>query len=152
MIYISLEFGIRAPPQYQYKDGLSRYGDFHYKNKTAVRQPYLYNGNFYTAKKVSFTLRRPPMCWIHYFVKLDRVLTRHTAISVFLISVMLSMCWYHWYTRQMLHTFGIMKHHCVYGQESEISFISGDAVMLQKQLSLHDLTQLEHRRKHFDQT
>ena len=55
-------------------------------------------------------------------------------------------------TPQMLHTVGILRHHCIYGEESEISFTIGDAVMLQEPLSLHDLTQLEHSRKHFDQT
>ena len=40
--------GPRAPSQY--KDGLSRYGDFHYKDKTVVRLSYLYNGNSYTGK------------------------------------------------------------------------------------------------------
>ena len=32
----------------QYKNRLSRYGDFHYKDKTAARPSYLYNGNSYT--------------------------------------------------------------------------------------------------------
>ena len=33
-----------------YKDGLSRYEDFHYKDETVVRPSYLYNGNSYTGK------------------------------------------------------------------------------------------------------
>ena len=37
----------------QYKDCLSRYGDFHYKDKTVVRPSYFYNGNSYTGKKIS---------------------------------------------------------------------------------------------------
>ena len=32
---------------FQYKDRLSRYMDFHFKNKTVVRQFYLYDRNFY---------------------------------------------------------------------------------------------------------
>ena len=35
------------------KTVFSKYGDFHYKDKTAVRQPYLYNGNSPTGKKAS---------------------------------------------------------------------------------------------------
>ena len=38
---------------FQYKDGLSRYGDFHYKDKTVMRPYYLYNGNTYIGKMVS---------------------------------------------------------------------------------------------------
>ena len=38
---------------HQYKDGLSRYGDSHYKDKTVVRPPYPYNGNPYIGKKAS---------------------------------------------------------------------------------------------------
>ena len=34
----------------EYKDGLSEYGDFHYKDETVVRLSYLYNGNSYTGK------------------------------------------------------------------------------------------------------
>ena len=37
----------------QYKDSLSMYGDFHYKDKKVVRPSYLYNGNSYTGKSVS---------------------------------------------------------------------------------------------------
>ena len=38
---------------YQYKDGLPRYGYFHYKDETVVRPSYLYNGNHYTGKTTS---------------------------------------------------------------------------------------------------
>ena len=41
----------RAPSQC--KDGLSRYDDFHYKDKTVVRWSYLYNGNLYTDNMTS---------------------------------------------------------------------------------------------------
>ena len=34
----------------QYKDHLSMYGDFHYKDKMVMRLSYLYNGNTYTGK------------------------------------------------------------------------------------------------------
>ena len=43
--------GIRALSQY--KDHFSRYGNFHYKDKTVVRPSYLYNGNSYTSKMAS---------------------------------------------------------------------------------------------------
>ena len=36
----------------QYKDSLSRYGSFHYKNKVVVRPSYLCKGNAYTGKLV----------------------------------------------------------------------------------------------------
>ena len=39
-----------GPSQYTYKDRLSRYGDFHYKDKTVVKPSYLYNGNPYIGK------------------------------------------------------------------------------------------------------
>ena len=39
--------------QSQYKDCLSGYVDFCYKNKTVVRPSFLYNGNAYTGKTVS---------------------------------------------------------------------------------------------------
>ena len=38
---------------FQYKDRLSSYGDFHYKDKTVVRPSYLYYGNAYTGKSAS---------------------------------------------------------------------------------------------------
>ena len=41
----------QGPPQYI--DCLSRYGDFHYKDKTVVRLSYLYNGNRHTGKTTS---------------------------------------------------------------------------------------------------
>ena len=37
----------------QYKNGLSRYGVFRYKDKTVMRASYLYNGNSYTGKTTS---------------------------------------------------------------------------------------------------
>ena len=43
---------------FQYKDHLSRYGYFHYKDKTVVRPSYLYKGNSYTGKTGSL-YRRP---------------------------------------------------------------------------------------------
>ena len=39
----SLNWGTRA--LFQYKDGLSKYGDFHCKDKTVMRPSYLYSGN-----------------------------------------------------------------------------------------------------------
>ena len=38
----------------QHKDRLSRYVDFHYKDKTVVRPFYLYNGDPYTGKMTSY--------------------------------------------------------------------------------------------------
>ena len=51
-----------------YKDRLSRYGDFHYKDKAVVRPSYIYNGNPYTGKTASLywdTRHSPlvPMCF-----------------------------------------------------------------------------------------
>ena len=37
----------------QYKDHISRYGDFHYKEKMLMRPSYLYNGNSYTENTAS---------------------------------------------------------------------------------------------------
>ena len=37
----------------QYKDSLSRYGNFHHKDKMVSRQSYLYNGNPYTGNTTS---------------------------------------------------------------------------------------------------
>ena len=39
----------------QYKDGLSRYGDFHYEDNIFGKPSYLYNGNTYIGKTVSET-------------------------------------------------------------------------------------------------
>ena len=41
---------------FQYKKRLSRYEDFHYKDKTVVRPSYLYNGNSYAGRTAS-------LCW-----------------------------------------------------------------------------------------
>ena len=41
------------------KEGLSMYGDFHYKDKTAVRQFCLYIGNFHTGKMASYIEKAP---------------------------------------------------------------------------------------------
>ena len=43
----------------QYKDGLPRCGNFHYKYKTVVRPSYLYNGNSYTGKTTSLYWDEP---------------------------------------------------------------------------------------------
>ena len=43
----------------QHEDSLSRYGFFHYKDKTVVTLSYLYNGNPYTGKTI-FKLIWPP--------------------------------------------------------------------------------------------
>ena len=37
-----------------YKEGLSGYDDFHYKDKTVVKPFYLYSGKSYTGKVVSY--------------------------------------------------------------------------------------------------
>ena len=37
----------------QHRDRLSRYCEFHYKDKTAARESYLYSDNFYTCKTAS---------------------------------------------------------------------------------------------------
>ena len=50
--------GIWVPSQY--KDHLSRYIYFHYKDKTVVRPFYLYNGNSYTGKSASLYWDGPP--------------------------------------------------------------------------------------------
>ena len=44
--------GVKYWSPSQYKDGLSRYGDFHYKDKTVLRPSYLYDGNPYTGKTI----------------------------------------------------------------------------------------------------
>ena len=44
----------------QYKDHLSRYGDFHYKDETVVRPSDLYNGNSYTVKTALLYWDSPP--------------------------------------------------------------------------------------------
>ena len=54
----------------QYKDGLSRYGNFHYNDRTVVRRSYLYTGNSYTGKTTSLCwdgLKVDPtnICWDH---------------------------------------------------------------------------------------
>ena len=40
----------------EYKKGLSRYGEFHYKDKSVAKLSYLYNGNSYTGKTDIFIL------------------------------------------------------------------------------------------------
>ena len=47
----------------QYKDCLSRYRDFHYKDKLVVRLSYLHNGNPYTGKMASLYLDGPLIIW-----------------------------------------------------------------------------------------
>ena len=56
---------------FQYKDHICRYGDFHYKYKTATRLSYLYNGNSHNGKRASILNQSPSapetaafhMCW-----------------------------------------------------------------------------------------
>ena len=45
---------------FQYKDYLSMYRDFHYKDKIVMRLSHLYNGNSYTGKMTSLYLNSPP--------------------------------------------------------------------------------------------
>ena len=52
--------GTWAPSQY--KDGLSRYGDFHYKDKTVARLFYFYDGDSYTGK-TTFLYWDGPLAW-----------------------------------------------------------------------------------------
>ena len=47
----------RAPSQY--KDGLSRYGNSHYKDKTVKRPTYLYNWNLHTGNMTSLCCNGP---------------------------------------------------------------------------------------------
>ena len=46
-------------PQPNMKDHLCRYWDFHYEDKTVVRQSYLYNGNSYIGTMSSLYWNRP---------------------------------------------------------------------------------------------
>ena len=43
----------------QYKDRLSRYGDFHYKDRMVMIVSYLYNGNLYTGNMASLYWNGP---------------------------------------------------------------------------------------------
>ena len=49
---------------FQYKNHLSRYGDFHYKDETDIRPSYLYNENSYTGKMVSLAPWLPFQHWL----------------------------------------------------------------------------------------
>ena len=64
------ENGPRAPSQY--RDDLSRYGDFHYKEKMIVRPSFLYNGNPHTAKTSSYW--EGPLPWVD-ITSIKRLLT-----------------------------------------------------------------------------
>ena len=57
-VIIRLEIrGSRVPSQY--KDSLSQYEDFHYKDNTVSWLSYVYNGNSYTGKMTSLYCHRP---------------------------------------------------------------------------------------------
>ena len=49
----------------QYKDGLFRYGYFHYKDKAVMRLSYLYNGNSYTIKTTCLYWDSPLVADVH---------------------------------------------------------------------------------------
>ena len=53
LIWISEGYPILQQLLSQYKDGFSRYRDFHSKDKTAVKPWYFYNGDPYTPKTTS---------------------------------------------------------------------------------------------------
>ena len=46
----------------QYKRRFSRYGNFHYEEKTVVRPSYLYNGNRYAGKMMLLYQNGPLVC------------------------------------------------------------------------------------------
>ena len=59
----------------QYKDHLSRYGDFHYKDETVIRPSHLYNGNSHIGKTTS----------LYWYKTLAPCITRSSATMVLTI-------------------------------------------------------------------
>ena len=69
-----------------YEDHLSRYGDFHYKNKTVMRLCYLYNGNSFTGKTTSFYWDGPRLgLWSsHHWIQTIYLCVGQTYMTCFL--------------------------------------------------------------------
>ena len=69
----------------QYKDSLSRFVDFHYKDKTVMRPCYPYNGNSYTGETTSLYYWNSPqgpllLTWINFNPSMDKEL--HALLTV----------------------------------------------------------------------
>ena len=77
---------------FQYKDCPSRYGDYHYKDKTVIRPSYLYNGNPCVGKMASWYQSGPPGSYLNKFL-----FPCFLSVCTLLLSALLSLSPMFWY-------------------------------------------------------